>query len=288
MKPSGPTMLPFTALQDKGLFLPACLFKGDFVLLRGAGWIVRSNSYFFIALALHGSPKPLWEDIALSGSCSPLSVLSSAQSGSGSHVLPLTATWVWSRPHLGILSGISAVDGLISKGKIHINMNIQDMSETCWEKAGLTCCSDSLCTTCQLALFATSIFVDQPLQGKALVIPHQLKDEIFQLTEGLVSTGLVWSRVFCRLFIFPMDWNWIWNLSLFYKTLAMALKQPDEAEQVQDATHEHSPPRQHNGLQADLKCQGEPRCLIYWSQWGVCGWIQVMKCETNPHWTWPE
>lgn len=81
-------------------------------------------------------------------------------------------------------------------------MNIQDMSETCWEKAGLTCCSDSLCTTCQLALFATSIFVDQPLQGKALVIPHQLKDEIFQLTEGLVSTGLVWSRVFCRLFIF--------------------------------------------------------------------------------------
>lgn len=163
------------------------------------------------------------------------------------------------------------------------------MSETCWEKAGLTCCSDSLCTTCQVALFATSIFIDQPLQGKALVvIPHQLKDEIFQLTEGLVSTGLVWSRVFCRLFIFPMDWNWIWNLSLLYKTLAMPLKQPDEAEQVQDATHEHSLPWQHNGLQADLKCQGEPRCWIYWSQWGVCGCIQVMKCEMNPHWTWPE
>lgn len=39
MKPSGPTMLPFTVLQDKGSLLPACLFKGDFVLLRGAGWM---------------------------------------------------------------------------------------------------------------------------------------------------------------------------------------------------------------------------------------------------------
>lgn len=66
------------------------------------------------------------------------------------------------------------------------------MRETCWEKVGLTCCSDSLCTTHQVALFATSMFIDRPLQGKALVdIPHQLKNEIFQLTEGLVSTGLV-------------------------------------------------------------------------------------------------
>lgn len=38
MKPSGPTMLPFTVLRDKGSFLPACLFKGDFVLLRGVEW----------------------------------------------------------------------------------------------------------------------------------------------------------------------------------------------------------------------------------------------------------
>lgn len=38
MKPSSPTMLPFTVLRDKGSFLPACLFKADFVLLRGAEW----------------------------------------------------------------------------------------------------------------------------------------------------------------------------------------------------------------------------------------------------------
>ena len=41
-------MLPFTALLDKGSFLPACLFKGDFVLLRGVGWMDSQKHVLFI------------------------------------------------------------------------------------------------------------------------------------------------------------------------------------------------------------------------------------------------
>lgn len=92
MKPSGPTMLPFTALQDTGSFLPPCLFKGDFVLLRGAGWMDSEKHVLFIHSAgTTWVPKTFCEDIAHSGSCSLLSVLSSAQSGPGSRELPLTA-----------------------------------------------------------------------------------------------------------------------------------------------------------------------------------------------------
>ena len=80
----------------------------------------------------------------------------------------------------------------MSKGKIHDNVNMQSMREMYWEKVGLTCCGDSLCTTHQVALFATSMLIDQLLQGKTLVdIPHLLNNKTFQLIEGLVSTWLV-------------------------------------------------------------------------------------------------
>lgn len=71
----------------------------------------------------------------------------------------------------------------------------------CWKRVCITCCSDSLCTSHQEALFATSMFTDQPLQGKALIdIPHQV---IFQLMEGLISTGLVLVKGFLQTCYFP-------------------------------------------------------------------------------------